>query len=426
MSRLTRRTEGSRWLIAALGCLSALGPLSLDLALPALPALKSELGTTDTLAQVTISACLIGLAIGQFVAGPISDRIGRRPPLLIGLIAYCVLSAACAFAPSIVILLALRLLVGVAGGTGIVISRAVVRDVYRGRDVSRIFSLLSMITATAPIVAPLLGGALLKLVDWRMLFVVMASFGVVILVIAALVIPETPATLPADHASRAGSAPDRRSGLRVVLTDPLFVASTIVLTLVGAGVFAYISDSTFVFQNQFGFSPQQFSFVFGANAAGVVVSGYVNARLVRRFGPRPLLIWGNIVATAGAAACLAGALVGDGVVPVIIVSLFFTLTGSALVSPNATALGMLRHRRHAGTASGVLGTGPFLVGAAVAPLASLAGVSATSMATVLVAMIATSCAVVLLVIRPMRIEEELDDEPMVAAVEAEGRGTLRE
>lgn len=361
--------------------MSALGPLSLDLNLPALPELAADLGATESMGQLTMSACLIGLAAGQIVVGPWSDRRGRRMPLMLGLLLYTLLSLACAFAPSIEVLIALRAAQGFAGAFGIVLARAIVRDLFDGSEVARTLSLLMLVSSTAPLVAPLLGGQLLKFVDWRGVFVVLALIAVGIVTLVALSVPES-----LDRGRRhAGGLRSTASGFGRVFADPLFTSCAVLLTLNGAGVFTYISASSFVLQQGYGLTPEQFSFVFAGNSAGIVALGYLNSILVRRFRPDTLLLVSTSIAVVGAAGCVLSAALGLGLWALLI-PLFVTVAGASVAAPNGMALALSRQSRDAGTASAVVGTGPFLAGAALAPLALAAGSSAVMMSALILAL----------------------------------------
>jgi DHA1 family bicyclomycin/chloramphenicol resistance-like MFS transporter len=359
-------------LILALGCLSALGPLSLDLNLPALPEIASDLDASQALGQITMSACLVGLALGQLIVGPLSDRRGRRLPLLVGMAAYAGLSMLCAVAPSISALIVLRTAQGFAGAVGIVLARAIVRDLFDGPEVARTLSLLMLVSGTAPLVAPILGGQLLKI----------AALALFIALLATTVIPES---LPKE-ARHAGGLHAAASGFGRVFSDPLFSSATLLLTLSGAASFTYISVSSFVLQTGFSLTPEQFSFVFAGNSAGVVALGYLNAILVRRFPVRTLLVIAITVSFAGALGCVVGSATSRELWALLI-PLFVTIAGAAVAAPNATALALSRQKRDAGTASAIIGMGPFLAGAALSPIALLAGASALAMSTLMAALL---------------------------------------
>ncbi|MEQ3554712.1 multidrug effflux MFS transporter [Pseudonocardia nematodicida] len=377
--------------VLVLGGLTAFGPLALDLYLPALPALTRDLGTTESLGQATMSVCMLGLAAGQLLFGPLSDRYGRRAPLLIGVGAFAVTAALCALAPSIELLLVLRLLGGLAGACGIVCARAMVRDLYDGAAAARMFALLLLVSGAAPVVAPVLGSQLLRITDWRGLFWALAAIGIVLFA-AALTRPET---LPADR-RRAGGLPATARSVRVVTADRSFLGPTLVLSLTCTGMFVYIAMGSYVLQDGYGLGAQAYGAVFAVNAVGIVAAGRVSAALVDRTGPRRLLLAGVAVALTGALGLLAGTLFATSVWAVL-VPLFLVVAAVGFVLPNGTALALDGQRERAGTASGVLGLAQFGFGAVVPPVVSLGGVTAVAMAvTILVSVLAGAAALGLL------------------------------
>jgi len=377
-------------ILVTLGALSAVGPLSLDLYLPVLPELADDLGTTDALGQLTISLCMVGLAAGQLFAGPLSDRTGRRVPLLTGAVLYAVASALCALAPGIWALIALRLLQGLAGAAALVIARAIVRDLFEGAEAARVFSLMVLVTGLAPILAPLAGGQIARFTDWRGQFVVLAVIGA-LLAAAAATLPET---LP----------PARRhvGGLRAALRhyaaltrDRWFLGHALVLSLGGCALFAYISFSSFVLQSAYAMSQQAFSIVFAANALGLMLAGNLNGVALRRFTPRRMLAFGVCFALTGAAVAVAAVLLGWGT-PGLLPGIFATVSGMGLIMPNATALAMEPHAARAGTASAVLGMLQFFTGATVPPLAALGGATAAAMTWTMLGSLAVALLLVVL------------------------------
>lgn len=361
--------------ILVLGVLEAFGPLSMDLYLPRLPQLASSLHTSDALAQLTMSVCMVGLGLGQLVAGPLSDRFGRRRPLLIGVALFTVFSLACVLAPTVEALLVARLLQGLAGSAGLVITMAVARDLYSGADLSRMLSLLTLVSASAPIVAPVAGGALALVVDWRGVFLVLTGVGCALFLLALLGLRET---LPAG--ARHGG------GMRVLGThvgslarDPVFVLVVIAAAAGGTAFFAYLSMSSFVLQDDFGLSPQLFALCFAGNALANLLGAQFSRLLVRRVGPARLYVAGQLASVAAAGLLLAAVLLGWGL-PGVVTALPLWLFASGLGGPNGTTLALGAHAARAGTAAAVLGTVTFTVGPVVAPLAVLAGASAASMA----------------------------------------------
>lgn len=381
--------------VLVLGGLSAFGPLSLDLYLPALPQLTASLQTSESLGQASMSVCMIGLAVGQLLFGPVTDRYGRRIPLLVGVGAFAVSAGLCAVAPSIEVLLVLRLLTGLAGAVGILISRAIVRDLYDGPAVARMFSLLMLVNGAAPILAPVLGSQLMRVTDWRGLFVGLAVIGVV-LFFAALTQAET---LPSS-ARRTGGLAGVRRAMTQVLTDRSFVVPVLVLSLAASGMFVYIALGSYVLQGGYGLSAQAYGLVFATNALGIMAAGRVSSVLADRIGPLPILRVGVATALGGAVALLAGVLATADVWAVL-VPLFFVVSSVGLLLPNGTALALDGQKQVAGTASGVLGLCQFAFGAVIGPLVSLGGVTGVSMAVTILAVVAAGAAVSVL-LRPPR------------------------
>jgi MFS transporter, DHA1 family, multidrug resistance protein len=371
--------------VVVLGLLSTFGPLSLDLYLPALPQLADELAATPSAAQLTITACLIGLAVGQLVAGPLSDRLGRRRPLLVGLVAYLLVSVACAFAPSVAVLVVLRLVQGLAGSAGLVIARAVARDLYEGRQLVLFFSRLTLISGLAPVVAPVLGGQLSRVMSWRGIFWVLAGFGAVLL-LAGLAQRET---LSPQQRSTGGLTATLR-GFQVLLRDRFFVGAALSSGLAAASMFAYISGATFVLQRIYGLSAQGFSFAFGLNSVGIMVMSQVGGRLSRRWSTVRVLALGLALNLLGAVALAVTVLLGLGLV-FLVPSLFVMVSALGLVFPTATALAMADYPDRAGAASSLLGLGQYVFGAVVAPLVGIAGED-TAVPLGVVALAASTCA----------------------------------
>jgi DHA1 family bicyclomycin/chloramphenicol resistance-like MFS transporter len=348
--------------------LSTFGPLSLDLYLPVLPALAAELAASTSATQLTLTACLIGLAAGQVVAGPLSDRFGRRRPLLIGLAAYALASIACAFAGSVAVLIVLRLVQGLAGGAGLVIARAVARDHYEGRALVIFFSRLVLVAGLAPIIAPVLGGQLSRVMSWRGIFGVLAGIGVALLLVGLVGVRET---LPAQRGVAGGMVGVLR-GFGVLLRDRLFVGAALSAGLAGASMFAYIAGSTFVLQRIYGLSPQGFSFAFGVNSVGIMAAAQLSGLLVHRWSALRILAAGLVMNLLGAAALALTVLLGLGL-PFVLGSLFVMVSAIGLVLPNSTALALAHYPDRAGTASALLGLLQYAVGGLAAPLVGLAG-----------------------------------------------------
>ncbi len=369
-------------LILILGALSAFGPLSLDLYLPALPALAHDLDATAAQAQLTITSCLVGLAAGQLVAGSLSDSRGRRRPLMIGLVAYTATSLLCALAPSIGVFIFIRLLQGAAGAAGIVISRAVARDLFSGFALARFYALLMLVNGLAPILAPVLGGQLLRFGSWRLGFVALTVLGMALVAVGGLGLKET---LPVAR-RRAGGLKESLAVFRNLLTDASFVGWAVASGLAIGAMFVYIAASPFVLETVYGVSPQGFSLLFALNALGIVAAGQASARLVQRLGQLRLLVLGLAGGLAGGLGLLLAVLAGAGLVAVVS-ALFLVVATVGLVLPNATALALSNQGRVAGSASALLGLVQFAIGAVVAPLAGAAGIRpALTMALLIVAL----------------------------------------
>ncbi|MFI0087452.1 multidrug effflux MFS transporter [Streptomyces bobili] len=355
-----------------LGGLTATPPLAMDMYLPALPEVTDALHAPATTVQLTLTACLAGMALGQLVVGPMSDRWGRRRPLLAGLAVYVVATALCALAPTVELLIAFRLAQGLAGAAGIVIARAMVRDLYDGVAMARFFSTLMLISGVAPVVAPLMGGQILRVTDWRGVFVVLTAVGVLL---TALVAARLPETLPAAERHSGGVGEALRS-MRRLLADPPFTGYLLTGGFAFAALFAYIAASPFVIQEIYGASPQTFSLLFGVNSVGLVVVGQINGKvLVGRVSLERVLAGGLVVVTLAATALLlmATGVFGEaGLVPVS-AALFVLMSAMGVTLPNAQTLALLRVRHSAGSASALLGTTSFAIGAVASPLVGVAG-----------------------------------------------------
>ena len=380
-SRPAARPMGLLRITLVLGVLEAFGPLSMDLYLPQLPQLARTLGTTDALAQATMSVCMIGLGLGQLIAGPLSDRYGRKKPLVTGVILFAVLSAVCAMAPTIEVLLAARFFQGLAGAAGVVISMAVARDLFEGVELSRMLSLLALVTSLAPIIAPVIGGQLARIMDWRGIFFVLAGVGLVLVFVATFGLRET-----LHEGRHSGGVVRTTAGhIGVVMRDPLFVAFMTASCLGGVAFFSYLSMSSFVLQDQFGLTPQLFSLVFAMNALAQLGGAQLSRLFVRRLGTARMYLTGQIAGASAAILLLVATLLGAHTVAFIaLLALFIGAAG--LGGPNGTSLALSSHGSRAGTASAVLGMGMFTAGAVAAPLVSAGfGTSALTMASTIAA-----------------------------------------
>lgn len=368
--------------VLILGGLTAFGPLSTDMYLPSLPSVSYDLGATMSQAQLTLTACILGLSLGQVISGPISDALGRRRPLLTGIAVFAIASLLCIVAPSVAVLTILRFVQGFAGAAGIVIALAVARDLYAGIALARCISLLMSVNFLAPIVAPVLGGQLLRFTCWRGVFVTLALISVVFLLASAFGLGET---LPADHWQSGGISATFRA-FRNLLADRRFVGYALSCGFAFAAGIVYISVSPFILENVYGLSPQIFSLMFGINALGLTIMAQVSARLVNRVSPQKLLTWGVSTIAIAAMALLVVVLSGIGLLGILLS--FFVITSSlGFIAPNATALALANTgTRTAGSASALLGVLQFTIGAIAAPLIGLGGnTSAVPMAVAIAA-----------------------------------------
>lgn len=356
-------------LVFIIGALSAFGPLSIDMYLPGLPSLTKDLGGLDWQAQLTLTACLLGLAGGQVIAGPLSDALGRYRPLLIGLAGYAVASLLCAFAPSVPILIVLRLIQGLCGAAGLVISRAIVRDLFTGTDVARFFALTMAVNGLAPILAPVIGGQLLNFTNWRGVFVLLTIIGVGLFFLAWFGLSET---LPSER-RRTGGIAATFSAFKMLLSDVSFVGYALSAGFAFAAMFAYISGSPFVLENIYKVSPQIFSLIFATNALGIIITSQISGRLVGKVNPRVLLRLGLISSLVGGIVLFASVWIGNIGLIGILPGFFLVVASIGLIGPNSTALALAEHSKIAGSASALLGVLQYIIGAIVTPLVGIGG-----------------------------------------------------
>ncbi|WP_197287199.1 multidrug effflux MFS transporter [Planomonospora sphaerica] len=362
-----------------LGALTSIGPLAIDLYLPALPRLAADLGVSASAAQLSLTAFMVGLGAGQVVVGPISDAYGRRRPLLIGFAAFCAVSALCALAPSIHVLVALRLLQGLTAATGVALTKAVVRDLYGGVEAARFFSMLMLVTG----LVPLLGAELLRITPWPGLFGVLAAAGGLLWLTALLALPETH-----PPALRGGTAP--RAVLRPlvqVLGHRAFLVPTLTAALASGAMFGYVSSASFVLQDVYELSPQGFSLLFGVNSAGMIAFGQLAGRLAGRVPMRRLLEAGLVLSGAAGALLLAAALTGLGL-PAVTASLFLLTSGTGMVYPMALTIAMSSQpASRAGSASSVFGLAQWTAGGLVGPVVGAFGTGTLTPLAVAVAVL---------------------------------------
>lgn len=354
-------------LLLILGGVTAIGPVSIDAYLPAFPQIADDLHASESAVQLTLASFLVFMAIGQLTLGPLSDGWGRRRPVIIGLGAYTLASLACAAAPSVEMLVVLRAVQGLAGAAGVVIARAVIRDLFSGSDLTRFFARLTLVFGLGPIVAPTLGSLLLEVTGWRGVFVMLAGVGAAATIAAFAWLPET---LPADK-RRTNRLPQMARTMGGLLRDRRFVGYSLAMGLGFGGMFAYIGSSSFVMQDVFDVPALAYGVLFGANALGFVMVGQLSAYLAGRVPEKVTLTAGLAISTLAGAALVTASVVGVGGVVAVAVPLFFFIASLGLVMPNATALALSGHPESAGSGSALLGFLQAPIAAVAAPLIGL-------------------------------------------------------
>lgn len=378
------RGEAYYRLAVILGALTAMGPLAIDMYLPALPTIAREMATSIASVQVSLAMYFVGIACGQAFYGPLSDRWGRKRALYFGLILFSAASIGCALAGNVNALIALRFLQALGGCAPLVVPRAVVRDYFDQRGSVRMLSVLMLVMGLAPILAPLVGGQLLVNFGWRSVFWVLAAYGVFWLVIVTMFLPES---LPAVRRRRQ-RATDVMAMYLGLLRDRTYIGYVLTGALIFAGLLAYISGSPFVFIELFHVPPEQYGLFFGVNAIGIIIASQVNRWLANRYDARHIISAVLPVSVTAGAVLLVDAAMGFGGFPGILVPLFFYISSHGFIMPNTTALAMAPHGAVAGSASALLGTVQFVLGASAG---ALLGVFGNGTAVPLAAVIA-SCA----------------------------------
>jgi DHA1 family bicyclomycin/chloramphenicol resistance-like MFS transporter len=361
-------TDAGRGLVLILGALTALGPLAIDMYLPALPQIGAELGVTTGQVQYTLAAFMIGMAVGQALYGPIADRWGRRGPVLIGLGIFSVAAVGCAYATSLPSLLAWRLLMALGGSASMVIPRAVVRDRFAPEDSARIYSVLMLILGVSPIFAPMLGERMLALTGWRGIFWVLAGIGAAC---AAAVAWRMPESLAREARQRGGVGLALRT-YGELLTDRRFLGTVIAAGCTLGALFSYISASAFVFEEVHHLTPGQYSLIFGFNALGLIGASQFNRWLIGRFALWPVLVAAYTVNAVAALIILVATITGWGGLPVLIGLIFVSMAAAGVIFPNIAAVAMAPHGKVAGSASALLGVFQFGLGATSGALVAAA------------------------------------------------------
>lgn len=385
-------------MIVVLGALVALGPLTIDMYLPALPKIGGDLGVSSSVAQLTLTGTLAGLAVGQLIVGPLSDSLGRRRPLMSGIVLHMLASVVCIVSPNIAVLGAARALQGMGASAAMVVSIAVVGDLFAESVAATVLSRLMLVLGVAPVVAPSLGAAVLLHASWHWVFAVLVVLAGGLLLLGAVALPET---LPPDH-----RRPLRLRGIAAtyleLLRDPKFVTLVLVAALGMSGLFAYIAGAPFVLQGRYGLDQQAFALVFGAGAVALIGATQINVVLLRRFSPQAIVLWALVAAAAACAAFVALTLSHAGGLPGFIAPVWAILASMGLVIPNAPAVALSRHPDAAGTSAAVLGAAQFGLGAAVAPVVGVLGNDEIALAVVMTTGIVVALLALLSVSMPSR------------------------
>lgn len=365
----TQAIPSQRWLfVVSLGLLSAIGPFTIDMYLPSLPVITGEMKAAPSLGQLSLTSCMLGLALGQLISGPISDRLGRKRPLIWAMAGYVMFSLLCAVSGSMELFILFRFIQGLSGAAGIVIARAIVRDLYSGNQLVRFFSRLMLINGAAPVLAPLAGAQILRFADWRGTFFVLGLFGMVLLSLVVFALPET-----LNRQSRSTGGFIKTLGhFRNLAANRAFIGYALIMSFVSAAMFAYISGSPFVIQEMYKVSPEGYSLLFATNGIGIILAAQLTGALIGRVSVHKLLQSGIGIALCGGIGLLLTALMDGGIFPVI-VCLFMVVSSVGIVGTTTTSLAMQSISRDAGSASALLGMLQFIFGAAASPIVGVGG-----------------------------------------------------
>lgn len=351
-----------------LGSLAALGPLTIDMYLPSFPSIVADYRTSASIVQFSLTACLLGLGFGQIVIGPLSDVKGRKKPLLITLFLYFLASLFLAFAPNIQLFIVGRFLQGFAAAGGIVLSRAVVRDLYNGRELTKFFSLLMLINNLAPIMAPLIGSSILLFTNWHGVFFLLAIVGLLLVAIISIKLPET---LSAENKVESNFTQTMKN-FGSLLKNREFLGFAFTQSFMTAGIFAYVSGTPFVYQNIYGTSPQLFSILFAMNGIGIMIGTRLVGKFADVISEAKFLKIGLTLALSASSA-LVVAVFAQGPLFTVVIPVFLFVSSIGMISTSSFSLAMAKQGHIAGSAAALLGLLPFLLGALSAPLVGIAG-----------------------------------------------------
>ncbi|WP_043932518.1 Bcr/CflA family multidrug efflux MFS transporter [Bacillus sp. EB01] len=355
-------------LAVLLGSLGILGPFTIDTYLPSFPTIVKDFDTTASLVQISLTSCLLGLGLGQLVIGPLSDVKGRRNPLLVFLFLYILASIACSFSPNIYFLIASRFVQGFAASGGIVISRAIVRDLYSGKELTKFFSLMVLVGNLGPIIAPIAGGAILAFNEWHWVFIALAILGIILVFTVSLKLEET---LPTEKRVPS-NLPYVLGNFGTLFKNKEFMGYALTSGFITAGIFAYVSGIPFVYQNVYGVSPQQFSLLFGVNGLALIIGSQLVGRMTDTISERTFLQIGLTLANVSGLWLLIALLLNAPLIGVAI-PVFFFLTSISMIGTTSFTLAIQSQGHMAGSGSALLGVLPFVMGSLSAPLVGIGG-----------------------------------------------------
>lgn len=355
-------------LVLLLGAFSALGPLTIDMYLPSFPEIAASFGTQASFVQLSLTACLIGIAMGQIIMGPLSDVHGRRKPIILSLVLYLAASFACAVAPNIYWFIAARFIQGFAASTGIVISRAVVRDLYSGPELTKFFSMFVLVNNLFPMIAPMAGSGVISFTTWVGVFVALGFVGILLVILATMNLQET---LPVEKRV-SGNFGELLTGIMTLIRDRQFMGYALAQGIMGGGIFAYVSGTPFVYQNIYGASPQLFALLFASNGISLIIGSQAVGRFSKSFSERRFVVLGLALSCLASLAALLVILL-HGPLLALVIPLFLFVASVGMTSTAAFVLAIESQDKRAGSASAMLGLLPFVLGACTSPLVGIAG-----------------------------------------------------
>ena len=358
------KANSKLFLVLLLGVLSAFGPFVVDLYLPSLPQLASFFETSASMTQLTLTTAMIGLAVGQLLLGPLSDKFGRKIPLIISLVIYIISTVLIVYAPNIEAMIVLRVIQGLSSAGSVVISRAIATDLYRGREMTRFFGLLMTINGIAPIISPILGSLLLEYISWKGVFVFLALIGVVVLFFCF----RLKESLSVENRLQ-GSIFSTFSTFGVIIKNRLFMSYVGIESFLLGAMFAYIAASPFILQSFYGLSAFIFSLCFGANGAALVIGANIGGKLPNR---QALAI--GVLAFVVAALYTIAVLIIQPHWLFVEIGFFAMLLLMGITFPAISTLAMESERQYAGSASALLGFAPFFLGGIVSPLVGIGNI----------------------------------------------------